>query len=372
MSALKIRTSVVLILFIIILAACNLPGSAQAPTATLSAEQLAQTAVASGGDPAIETSIAETLVAMGQNNAPTATLPPAASPSDTPLPENTPSIPIIHVSVNTNCRYGPGIVYDPPVNVFSVGNSAEVFGRSPDSSFYYIDLGCYVWSNYVTVEAGNINSVPIYTPVASPTPSPTPDLDPWDGAWNTDCAAGTCDQMTLEQNGNLVTGSYAGGDGSINASVSGNHLTGTWSRGILSGSIDFWMNAAENRWHGNYGSLNKWCGAREGLSYLNPCGVSSWYGAWTTDCGLIANCSTMTLTQNGVNVSGSYAGGDGSVSGTVSGATFSGTWTRGGNSGPITFYMKSGGNQFQGNYGGASAWCGRRNGAIYPVPCLKN
>lgn len=369
-----------LIIFIFILTACNFPGLGGGPTATLNAEQLvqtalAQTAAASAGDPEVATSVAGTLAAMGVvDEQPAATLPPGIIPSDTVppiVPTDTPSIPIIQVSVNTNCRYGPSVIYDPPVDVFLVGETAQVFGRSPDGNFYYIDKGCYVWNNYVIVQGGNINSVPVFTPMPTPTYTPTVEPLPWAGVWNTNCAAGTCDQMILEQTGGTVTGSYAGADGQIGGTVSGNHLTGTWTRGGGSGTIDFWMNPAENRWHGNYDQSRSWCGSREGLSYLNPCGVSSWYGTWVTNCAPVDTCGSMTLTQNGVNVSGSYASGAGSVSGTVNGTVFSGNWTHGGN-GSFAFYMLTNGNQFRGNWNTSNYWCGYRNAAGHPAPCLQN
>ena len=369
---------VALLILVFVLAACNLPGSAGTPTATLSAEQLvqtalAQTAEASGGDPDVATSVAGTLLALSGGEQLSATL-PGAEPSDTlqptDVPTETPSIPIIHVSVNTNCRYGPGLVYDPPVNTFSVGETAQVFGRSPDSSFYFIDKGCYVWNNFVTVEAGNIGAVPIYTPPPEPTATPTEEPLPWAGTWNTNCAEGDCDQMILEQVGNAVTGTYANGAGLISGTVNGNHLSGSWARGGT-GSIDFWMNGAENRWHGNFNRSESWCGAREGLGYLNPCLVSSWYGTWSTNCQP-ASCLTMHLTQNGTSVSGDYASGAGTVNGTVSGKVFSGTWERGGGSGSFTFYLQIGGTQFRGNHTTFSQWCGRRDGDGFPGVCLQN
>ena len=78
----------------------------------------------------------------------------------------------------------------------------------------------------------------------------------------------------------------------------------------------------------------------------------------------------MVLQQDGTQVSGIYGGGSGTVSGVVNGSTFSGTWMRNGSSGNFTFEMVMNGDQFQGHYAAATQWCGHRNGAGNPNPCL--
>jgi hypothetical protein len=80
----------------------------------------------------------------------------------------------------------------------------------------------------------------------------------------------------------------------------------------------------------------------------------------------------MNLTQDGANVNGTYAGGDGSITGSVSGTEFTGTWTRGASSGDFKFFMVIGGQQFQGNWEDTNEWCGYRSGSGLPAPCLKN
>ncbi len=219
------------------------------------------------------------------------------------------------------------------------------------------------------------------TATATPTPTPTPTLTPtatvvtgiWHGTWQTNCSPSNCGEMNLVQLGNIVVGTYAGGEGTIDGVVTGNRLSGTWSRNAISGSIDFWVDGSGDGWQGNFGSLFSsnygWCGRRVGEAYPTPCGVASWYGTWTTNCGFFAACGAMTLHQDGATVTGTYAGGAGLVSGTVNGATLSGTWIRGG-TGPLTFTMLPNGNQFNGNFGGTNAWCGFRNAAGDPVPCL--
>lgn len=355
--------------------ACNLPGGSDPEaTSTLDSDlaveaSVAQTvAASSGGQEDGEGSSANPTSAGESQDAPAATI------SATIEPTATPSIPVIHVSVDTNCRYGPGTVYDPPVNALLVGETAQVLGRNSEGTFYYIDKNCYVWTNYVTVEAGNINSVPIFTPVPTPTatltPTPTEDPITFAGTWKTDCQSSTCDELTLEINGDQVTGTYANGDGEIEGTITDNHLSGIWKRNNNQGSIDFWLSDDGQTWLGNYGGYYGWCGARDGVNLPTPCSVSSWYGTWKTDCGG-SNCDELILEQDGEQVSGTYAAGVGSVSGTVDGNTFSGTWDRNNNSGSFAFYLASNAKLFQGNYDGNFAWCGYNSGNAFPNPFLK-
>jgi hypothetical protein len=88
----------------------------------------------------------------------------------------TPVVPLISVSVPTNCRSGPGKVYD-LLGYLLVGETAEVYGRSAAGDYWYIrnpdspSTFCWLWGQYATV-TGNTGSLPIYTPPPSPTPAP--------------------------------------------------------------------------------------------------------------------------------------------------------------------------------------------------------
>lgn len=366
-----------LTLFVIILAtaACNVPGgSDEDPTATIDANQ------------SIETSVAQTVAAQGSEDGEGDTSGDGEgggdSPSeeaDSPEEENTatptvtqppeptatPSIPVIHVSVDTNCRYGPGIVYDPPVTYLPAGEPAQVLGKDPNGDFYYIDKNCYVWTNYVTVEAGNINSVPIFTPMPTPTPGIT-----FAGTWETACANATCGDLTLEINGDQVTGSYADGDGEIEGTLVDNHIAGIWERNGFTGTIDFWLSDDGQNWIGNYDGNTAWCGVRPDGTLPNPCKLATWYGTWETNCAA-GTCDQLVIVQNRYKITGTYANGDGTIEGTAEIDVLIGTWFRNNLSGTIGFYMRANGEHFQGNYGGSSAWCGSRDGLSYPNPCKK-
>ncbi len=83
--------------------------------------------------------------------------------------------PLISVSAPTNCRSGPGKVYE-EVGALMVGETTEVYGRDPTSEYLYIrnpDPGvefCWVWGEYAN-SSSSILALPVLMP--PPTPSPT-------------------------------------------------------------------------------------------------------------------------------------------------------------------------------------------------------
>lgn len=144
------------LLLIAALSACNLPSAQRTPTP----------------DPIL------TLTALAQSLA-TATPPPVL---DTPTPEftstpeftPTPSVTTVTVSVNTNCRTGPGTVYD-RIGGLLVGQVAEVVGKNSATGYWIIRTPggsgtCWLWGQYATV-SGNTANLPEYS--IPPTPTPT-------------------------------------------------------------------------------------------------------------------------------------------------------------------------------------------------------
>jgi hypothetical protein len=107
------------------------------------------------------------------------TFTPTATLSPTPVFTSTSVIPQISVSMPTNCRVGPGKVYD-RVGGLLPGEFAEVVGRNQVGNYWYIrnprdsNGFCWLWGEYATV-TGNINVLPVYTP--PPTPTPTPNFE---------------------------------------------------------------------------------------------------------------------------------------------------------------------------------------------------
>ncbi|HEX6270954.1 MAG TPA: SH3 domain-containing protein [Anaerolineales bacterium] len=108
---------------------------------------------------------------------------PAFTPTETltptPIFTSTPVTPQISVSVATNCRVGPGRVYE-RVGALLVGEVAEVIGRNPTGNYWYIrnprqaNGFCWLWGEYATL-TGNTGALPVYTP--PPTPTPTPNFE---------------------------------------------------------------------------------------------------------------------------------------------------------------------------------------------------
>jgi len=87
------------------------------------------------------------------------------------------------VSENTNCRTGPGVVYD-LVGALLVGEQAVVVGKFSAGNYWIINNPdaagtCWIWGQYATV-SGNTAGLPEYTAPPTPTPTftPTPSLTP--------------------------------------------------------------------------------------------------------------------------------------------------------------------------------------------------
>ena len=177
---------------------------------------------------AMETQVAQMIVVALTQTA--QSIPPTPIPTDTPpftftpeLPTFTPTvtvtpspvftptsaIPLISVSVATNCRVGPGRVYD-RVGALVVGQTAEVIGRNNAGNYWYIrnpnrttDF-CWLWGEYATV-TGNLAALPVFTP--PPTPTPMPNFDPDYGG--RDSCVGWWVEIDLYNNGGIQFKSVA-------------------------------------------------------------------------------------------------------------------------------------------------------------------
>jgi hypothetical protein len=107
-----------------------------------------------------------------------------AEPGATPTVTLTPTLglPMVSVSSNTNCRTGPGEVYDYR-GALLVGEEALVTGKLADESFWYIENPdapppyCWIWGVYATV-SGDKSSIAVLTPPPTPTPENTPTETP--------------------------------------------------------------------------------------------------------------------------------------------------------------------------------------------------
>ncbi len=178
------KTLSFLVVITFVISACNLPvaqpAGAQPPlgtpdyVATITAQAAALLQPLPGGQPN----------PSGQNQTPAA--PAQILLTDTPASTSTitltpsPTIPMVTVSLDTNCRTGPGKEYD-YLGALLAGETAEVVGKNTETGYWIIknpDGGiCWLWGQYATV-SGNTNGLQEYAIPTTPTPSPTPTLAP--------------------------------------------------------------------------------------------------------------------------------------------------------------------------------------------------
>ncbi len=206
---------------------------------------------------------------------------------------------------------------------------------------------------------------------APPTATPQPEASAnWNGAWISNCGAFNCGTVNLVQNGTAVNGTFEGG-GVIFGTLINNRLTGTWSRGGSSGTIDWWLGGSGVKWRGNYNAVNGWCGYRSGETAPSPCGVGTFTGDWNT-VGEKFN-APLSIYQDGSQLVGTLklSTGDVRIDGSIDGVKASGIWNQpGGTSNTFAWYLLNA-VQFNGNYDGDKKWCGYRNGSSLPSDCFK-
>ncbi|MDX1378204.1 MAG: SH3 domain-containing protein [Anaerolineales bacterium] len=166
-----------LVSFVVLLIAslaCVLPG---APTLAPLDPNAANTSIAQ------TVSARQTMSVLNNPATPTFTNAPetptlTAEPTFSPEPDFTPTsgTPMISVSVDTNCRVGPGAIFE-RVGILLVGETAEIVGREPRGEYWYIrnpDEGaefCWVWGEYATITG---NTLPLL--YLSPPPPPSASL----------------------------------------------------------------------------------------------------------------------------------------------------------------------------------------------------
>lgn len=160
----------ILFLFIVLLGvvlACTLPAAVPTPPVDIGVTQ---------------TSLALTQTAMQNRPADTPPIFTAtATLTPTITPTLSPSVPIVTVSIDTNCRSGPGTVYEYLAALF-VGEQAEVVGKyTATSPVYWIikkgSFTCWLWGQYATVE-GETSNLPEIMPPPTPSPMPTQTFTP--------------------------------------------------------------------------------------------------------------------------------------------------------------------------------------------------
>ena len=102
-----------------------------------------------------------------------ATKTPSSTPSPTFTQTSTP-LPRVHISENTNCRYGPAEVYD-LIFTFLAGDFADLIAKDHEEVYWYVqhqdqeDINCWLWGKYATPEV-KTTGLPVFTPPPTPTP----------------------------------------------------------------------------------------------------------------------------------------------------------------------------------------------------------
>ena len=149
------------------------------------------------------------------------------TPTQTPTPSNTPPptltftpfvfftvtplVPMISVSVNTNCREGPAKYY-PILGALLVGQTVQVYARDPYGRLggksrirtAASTVGCRICMPRLS---GLTGTLPIYTPKPTPlptyTPTPAPGFDlSYDGL--VDCTTEWWPEIRLENTGDIT------------------------------------------------------------------------------------------------------------------------------------------------------------------------
>lgn len=287
--------TVILVVLVLILPACGM-GEPE-----ITAEERAQTLIAEtmAVEYYVQTVVAETLAVsrlteIAQEEPETIEVPESAD-TETPTPTITPSPtitltptpdkPMVSVSVDTNCRTGPGQPYD-IIGALLVGEQAEVVGAATSGGYWIIKNPdrageCWLWGNYAAV-VGQTMGLPKLTPPPTPTPSFTPKpIYNWTGSWTTSWGVTGFPHetyvITFTQTNASVAGTFTVGTDVVTLSgtlsVDYLTLTGTWSSPTPpnSGPFVFKLVTAD-QFIGNMNSgAYEWCGRRGGASLPSPC-----------------------------------------------------------------------------------------------------
>lgn len=179
---------VLLSIVLLMLTACNRPDLANGPDADVdtvgTAVQETITAQTVQAINAEQPTDQETEEEVSPSPPPSETPDVSATASLTPEPSETPTpeTAFVQVSVDTNCRLGPGKIY-PREGALLTGEEAEIIARDPDKQYWYIrnpdkpSAFCWLWGYYATPE-GPTDSLPVFTPPPTPTLTSTPTSTP--------------------------------------------------------------------------------------------------------------------------------------------------------------------------------------------------
>lgn len=253
-----------------------------------------QAAIQTGIAQTLQISQLETAAAGAGGAAPQATTDPGqpAAPSNTPFPSetptitltSTPSIPMVSVSQDTNCRRGPSVSYG-LVTTILVGQQVQVL-KTFSNSYAVVQNpnasgDCWLYLQYANTTDFSAYALTAATqpPTPTNTATPTPDFV-WSGAWSMWASGTSLGSVTINQSGNSLTGSFPDGGStitfSLSLSASRQSASGTWtSSSGPTGTVQWQIKSGNhNQFVGSYTYLTNtydWCGARAGSSQPSPC-----------------------------------------------------------------------------------------------------
>jgi uncharacterized protein YgiM (DUF1202 family) len=163
-------------ILLMITSACNLPGgtgstsntATSVPVSTQVAQMVAGTETAQA-DLANQATASQAALST---DTPQFTFTPSIIPTLTFT--STPTVPMVSVSVATNCRSGPGNQF-PILEVLAVGQSAQLVEQNTQIGYWIIQLAsgsgtCWLWNQYATA-TGNTSGLPLVSPPPTPTPA---------------------------------------------------------------------------------------------------------------------------------------------------------------------------------------------------------
>jgi len=278
----KIRSTVLvsfLIVFILLsITGCNLPSSEQDSFQTSVAGTLAAENVVKPSAEPVDINLPPPEIPNPTITlSPTFTLTPTITASPTITLTATLEAPMVSVSTNTNCRTGPGTIFD-IVGALMVGEQAEVVGKGEFGNYWIIKNPdgsgeCWLWSNYATV-TGPTDSLTVYTPPPTPTPAFV-----WAGSWTISSGplgwAFTLNATTDGKNFNASV-DYGGTVITYTGTISDDYLSvsGTWMEDVdETGSFKFFA-IGISQFNGNVvdGDFEEGqCGWKAGAVMPSPC-----------------------------------------------------------------------------------------------------
>jgi len=151
----------------LVLSACNLPGNNATVEITPQTEESTTNVTAT-----IELTTTRTEVVSTQT--------PTVAATETPLPEPsataTPEPPMAEVGRESNCRVGPGGIYD-LVATYQAGQMLEIVAKDLGGGYWFVrnperpEEQCYLLANNITI-SGDTAALPKFTPRPSPTAAP--------------------------------------------------------------------------------------------------------------------------------------------------------------------------------------------------------